>query len=90
MAREHGLDLVVQRLRVNRGRLKKRLGHAGELVRGNETDAKFVELFVPEAASVCECVVELENARGVKMRVQFKGGDMAGFAKFGSALWSAS
>lgn len=90
LARKHGLNLVVRRLRVDRGRLKKRLGQAAELVHKNETEAKFVELFVPEAAGVCECVVELENARGVKMRVQLKGGDLAGFAKFGSTLWSAS
>jgi hypothetical protein len=36
-----------------------------------------------------ECVVEVENARGAKMRVELNGAGLAGLAGLCSVFWSA-
>lgn len=93
MAREHGLDRVVCELRVDHGRLKRRLEHAGGVARVGKVGPRFVELMVspgPGAQSQCECAVELENVNGAKMRVELNGNGLAGLAGLCSAFWSAA
>jgi len=93
MARQHGLHRVAQELRVDYDRLKKRLERAGCAVQAGKVDPRFVELLVSPAsaaASLCECAVELENARGAKMRVELNGNGLAGLAGLCSAFWSVA
>lgn len=89
MARQHGLHRIAQELRVNYHGLKKRLECADSPARASGAEARFVELLVPRSAGMCECIVELENARGAKMRIQLKGNDLGGLASLSSAFWSA-
>ena len=49
--------------------------------------ARFVELQAPTVLGAGECVVEMENARGGKLRVQIRGGDLAGLAALTSGFW---
>jgi len=93
MAREHGLHRVVCELRVDHDRLKRRLEHDGGAAQAGKGGARFVELMVspaPGAQSLCECAVELENARGAKMRVELNGNGLAGLAGLCSAFWGAA
>ena len=93
MAREHGLHRVACVLRVDQDGLKKRLEHACGAARAGKVDTRFVELMVspaPAAARLCECAVELESARGAKMRVELTGNGLAGLAGLCSAFWSAA
>lgn len=89
LAKAHGVERIACELRVDRDRLKKRLLGASGVTRVQSAKDGFVELFAPQAVGMGECVVELSNARGAKMRVQFQGGDMAGLAGMMSAFWSA-
>jgi hypothetical protein len=93
MAEVHGLHRIAQELRVDYDGLKKRLEHPGGAARVGKLDTEFVELFaVPgsTALGVCECAVELENARGAKMRLALNGNGLAGLAGVCSAFWSAA
>jgi hypothetical protein len=55
---------------------------------------RFVELFepagptAPAGASQPECVVELDNARGAKMRVELSGNGLCGLSTLCSAFWA--
>ncbi len=54
--------------------------------KADKVDTEFVELFgAPPAAAPAavmrECVIELENARGAKMRVELNAGGLAGLAR---------
>ena len=63
------------------------------MARAGEVSPQFVELMVspaPRAQSLRECVVELENARGAKMRVELNGNGLAGLAGLCSSFWSAA
>lgn len=93
MARQHGLHRVAHELRVDHDRLKKRLADAGGEAQVGKVATGFVELLVaqePAAARLCECAVELENARGAKMRVELNGNGLAGLAGLCSTFWSAA
>ena len=92
-AKEHGPYRISQALRLDYAGLKKRLERAGGGVRTGKPEARFVELFaapVSTAMGMRECVVELENGRGAKMRVELNGAGLAGLAGMCSALWSAA
>ena len=61
----------------------------------SEVTPRFVELFAaaggttPAGALRPECVVELANARGAKMRVELSGNGLCGLSTLCSAFWSA-
>jgi hypothetical protein len=92
VAGEHGLHRVAHELRVDYDGLKRRFDRAGDTAPRGTVDAQFVELFArsaPATAGLRECVVELENARGAKMRVELNGNGLVGLAGLCSAFWGA-
>jgi hypothetical protein len=99
MAREHGVPRVANRLRLNTAFLNKRLAAAAGQPRTEaaQPQPEFVELLTAPAAPVAatvagvhECVVELHNARGAKMRVELNAGGLAGLAHLCRAFWGAA
>lgn len=93
LARKHGVEAVAGVLRVDLERLKSRLDPAGERTHSNKGDAQFVEMRVaPRTPFVqrCDCAVELNNARGAKMRVELNGDGLASLAELCSTFWSAA
>ena len=89
-AREHGLNRTARALRLNYYALKERVESAEAQACVPQAQARFVELIAPRVASAGECIVELENARGAKMRIQLKGTDIPELASLTSALWSSA
>lgn len=89
MARQHGLQRIAQELRIDYDGLKKRLECADSPVRADGADPRFVELLAPRSAEMSECIVEMENARGAKMRIELRGNDLGGLASLSSTFWSA-
>jgi len=91
---EHGAYRVSAELHLDYGVLKRRAALADHSP-GGELAPRFVELFAPAsaikpaAASQPECVVELANARGAKMRVELSGNGLAGLSSLCSAFWTA-
>ena len=93
LARQHGLHRVAHDLGVDYAGLKRRLERAGGAVQAGKVDTRFVELLVSPtalAAGRCECTVELENARGARMRVELNGNGLGGLAGLCTAFWSGS
>ena len=68
-ARAHGLHRTARALRLSYAALKHRLEAAG----GPSTSATFVELMPPGAAGPPACTLELETARGAKLRIYLQG-----------------
>jgi len=92
MAGAHGVRRVANKLRLDSGSLTRRVeGQAPADKAGTE----FVEMFaaplpVAAAAVMRECVIELENARGAKMRVELNGAGLAGLAHLCRGFWGAA
>ena len=91
VAREHGLNRTARALRLNYYDLKKHVESAAGNARVEEARTTFVELLAPKAAAgVCECILELENAHGAKMRIQLKGSDAPEIVSLASVFWSTA
>lgn len=93
LGRKYGAEAVAGALRVNVDRLKARLERAGDRVQGTKVDSQFVEMLVApmtQSAHRCDCAVELENARGARMRVELNGHGLASLVGLCSAFWSAT
>jgi hypothetical protein len=93
LARKHGVEGTAGALRVNVDRLKAQLGRTDDRVQGTQVDTRFVEMLVApmtQRADQCDCAVELENARGARMRVELNGRALASLVGLCSAFWSAT
>ena len=95
-AREHGVYRVAIDLRLDYAGLKRRVEGSGATLPRGAVAPRFVELLATAASPVPaaaarrhECVVELENARGTKMRVELNGPGVAALAGLCSSFWGA-
>jgi hypothetical protein len=92
---EHGAYCVAVELHLDYAVLKRRAALAGGQARAIQLAPRFVELFAPAGPTAKagtaqpECVVEMNNARGAKMRVELSGNGLCGLSTLGSAFWSA-
>lgn len=82
LAKQHGVWPTARALNLDHGRLKRR-------VRNGEEDMNrgaFVEV-IAGGAMLCGCIVEMEDGRGARMRVELKGGavDVTALSR---AFWS--
>jgi hypothetical protein len=83
----HGLHTTARRLRLNATRRKEQMER---LARGpaSEDEPRFVELSWPGAALAPECILEVEDRSGKKLRIQLKGSATAQAASLGRMLWT--
>lgn len=87
LVREHGLHRTARTLRLNYYSLKKRLGAIEGLPCGSPQKATFVELLPAESSSSCACTIEMENARGEKMRMHLPGLDSPELTVLMQSFW---
>ncbi len=91
-AKQYGVYQVARALRLDYTCLKRLAGPGGREKSPAKIDTEFVELFAAPASKAppsCECIVELHNVRGAKMRVELNGAGLAGLASLCSSFWSA-
>ncbi len=89
LAREYGLNKTARTLRLDYNCLKKRI----ELPVSDKTSKpiaapQFLELLTSGTNSTVECVIECEDAKGARIRIHIKGGELPDLAALGSCLWS--
>ena len=76
MTKEYGLRRIANELHIDYSRLQKRLAPAVETLQISKASTQFVEMTVapaPRLVAQSECVIELKNIRGAKMRVELNG-----------------
>ena len=71
LAKQHGVWAVARALHLDHNGLKRRVGN-GEEEQGMNGGA-FVEL-IPQGAMLSVCIVEMEDARGARMRIELNFG----------------
>jgi hypothetical protein len=89
MADRFGISRTAQVLQVNPSRLKKRIVQkSAASVPELEGSPRFVELgpFAPNGS--CECLLELEDGNGTKMRIELKGMAASDLAALSQGLWN--
>ena len=95
MVAVHGACRVARELKLDYDMLRQRVALAGGKLTTTELAPRFVELFaaagaMPAPSAQPECVVELANARGARMRVELSGQGLVGLSALCSALLGAS
>jgi|SRR5450631_1330547 len=94
MVAEHGACRVAGELNLDYDMLKQRVAQAGGKVTTTELAPRFVELFaaggaMPAHSAQPECVVEMANARGARMRVELNGHGLVGLTALCNAFLAA-
>jgi hypothetical protein len=88
LAQLHGAKPIAQALHVDVNALTRRMARCGAAP--GKGDTQFMELVAPPMPTpVHECVVELRNARGARMRVELTGTGVAALAGVCSAFFGA-
>lgn len=91
---EHGAYRVSSELKLDYMVLKRRAGvTAGKRSAASVTTPRFVEVVAaatsPAAPANVDCVVELTNGRGARMRVELRGNATAALGSLCQSLWAA-
>jgi hypothetical protein len=82
---EHGLNLTARILNLDYYSLKKRIDDASS----QGESSTFVELASSSLPIASECVIELEDAAGCRMRVQMKGISLPDVRALSRDFWEA-
>lgn len=91
LADTYGVHPTAKMLRLNYYALKKRLKETSARRPAMPAPASattFVELASPARMHVPECILELEDAEGAKMRIQIKGIQAPDLAALSRSLWA--
>jgi hypothetical protein len=83
LARTYGVNRTANALRLDYSGLKKRLESTV-----STPGSGFVELLPSVVSAAAECVLECEDARGMKLRLHFKGPQLPDLAALSRALWN--
>ena len=87
-AGRYGLAKTARALGLDYAALKKRVAAAGSgSISDRGTVARFVELAAPGSGSSGECILELEDPGGAKMRVQLKGVEAPDLTALSRSFW---
>ncbi len=91
LAGTYGVSRVSSVLRVDYYSLKERLKQQASSSAAQETNgvATFLELTAPVRAGVSECLVELEDADGAKMRIHLKGVETPDLVALSRSFWES-
>jgi len=95
VAKKLGVYQVAIELRLDYAGLKRRVEGTGAPAPRGKVTPRFVELVAAAASPTPaaetgrhECVVELENARGVKMRLELNGPGVAALTGLCNSFWA--
>jgi len=88
LAQEYGVYRIAKALRLSYDSLKHHVpASAARAAKRKKTAAKFVELLPWSSDLLPECSLELENARGAKMKIQLKGAAMGELSNVTRLFW---
>ena len=90
MAGRYGICQTSKTLRLSYYALKKRVQKTGECLvpaSPETSEARFVELTAQRQVSSAECVLELEDAAGAKMRIHLKGPEAPDLVALSRSFW---
>jgi len=81
---------ISKALHLNYNDFKKQIADNNVPVIKNDQSLAFIELDYAQPAFISECIVEMENTTGSKMRMSFKGNTDFDLLAFGKSFWRQS
>ena len=92
LAEVHGIHLTAKALGIDYYSLQKRLepkSVSGSPMTSSAKGARFVELPGAVPMTAQECILELEDVAGAKMRIHFKGMEAPDLAALSRSFWGS-
>jgi hypothetical protein len=86
LSENHTLHQISKALRLNHTALKMRV-HPEKASAPKAPMPTFIELEVPRRPEMAECIIEMEDGAGGKMRMQFRGHTDFDLLELGKAFW---
>jgi len=88
LAEAYGIHRTAKALGLDYSSMKKRVESASQsAVAASAKAATFLELSAPVGLGMSECILELEDVEGAKMRIHFKGIEAPDLAALSRSLW---
>ena len=89
LRKQYSVNQLSRALRLNYNDLKKRISEQNVYSKRKKiSSTDFVELAWQNGFSASECVIEMEDTYGSKMRMSFKGRADLALLELGKAFWS--
>lgn len=86
LSEEYSLHEISKALRLNHSALKKRVQPERASAQ-KELIPTFIELEVPRAPVIAECIIEMQDGAGGMMRMQIRGKTDLDLLELGKAFW---
>jgi len=87
LASQHGVFRTAQVLRLDYNKLKRRTPRTASAEKApSAAPPAFVEWIAPPTSNPCECIIEVEGARG-RMRIEWRGSTAPDLAGLSRVLW---
>jgi hypothetical protein len=87
IARQYGVNRTARTLRLSYDSLKEHMPECAAGGRKRPKSTRFVELLPWSSARMPECSVELENARGAKIKIQLHGAAVSELSHLTLLFW---
>ena len=84
----HSISQISRELVVDYSALKKRAAIKNKDSAASMSSAGFIEVNLEPPAAVAECIVEMQDIAGAKMRMHFRGRPDFDFLELAKAFWS--
>jgi hypothetical protein len=85
---KHSISQIAKELVLDCSTLKKRAAVQKNAGAASMSPADFIELNLEPPAAVAECIVEMQDIAGAKMRMHFRGKPDFNFLELAKAFWS--
>jgi hypothetical protein len=88
LACAYGLSKTARTLRLNYYSLKERIEAGSQQgFRGGDATPAFMELIPQPAAAISECIMEMEDPSGARMRIHLKGSRVPDIKDLSDSFW---
>ena len=88
LAAKHSISQIAKELVVDYSTLKKRAAIKNKDSAASMSSAGFIEVNLEPPAAVSECIVEMQDIVGAKMRMHFRGKTDFDLLQLAKAFWS--
>ena len=85
---KHSISQIAKELVLDYSTLKKRAAVQKNAGAASMSPADFIEVNLQPPAAVAECIVEMQDIAGAKMRMHFRGKSDFDFLELAKAFWS--
>ena len=88
LAAQHSISQISKELVLDYSTLKKRAAIKNEDAAVSTNPPDFIEVNLEPPAAVAECIIEMQDIRGAKMRMHFRGQTDFDLLELAKAFWS--